>query len=134
MRIAKVLKITQEVERTQEMQIVWRQDPAVNRRTSKLRTRTAVLEMHNVEGRTSGTHSRWKFPRFEIPENQYVDKVIDVTVVSQRQVPTAHTIHRQWRFTWCSLSTQRPTESRDVKTLRTRARVKRRRKAVAAVP
>ena len=33
-------------------------------------------------------------PRFEIPE-------IDVTVVSQRQVPTAQIVHRQRRFTWC---------------------------------
>ena len=30
-------------------------------------------------------------------------------VVSQRQVPTAQTVHKKWRFTWRSLSTQRST-------------------------
>ena len=38
-----------------------------------------------------------------------VDKVIDVTVVTHRQVPTAQIVHRQWRFTRCRLSTQKLT-------------------------
>ena len=38
-------------------------------------------------------------PDSKVLENQYIDQVIDVTVVSQRQVPAAQTVHRQWRLT-----------------------------------
>ena len=46
----------------------------------------------------------------EILEEQYIDKEIDVTVMLQRKVPTAETVHQeQWRCTKCSLSTQLTT-------------------------
>ena len=59
--------------------------------------------------RRKANHVIKQIPRFEIPGNQYIDKVVDVTLRSQRQVPTAQTVHRQWRLTRCSLSTQRYT-------------------------
>ena len=47
---------------------------------------------------------------FEILEEQYIDKEIDVPVMLQRKVPTTQTVHReQWRCIRCSLSTQLTT-------------------------